>query len=213
MADFLPAYNITKGHEGGYVNDPTDKGGETYSGISRKFWPRWPGWRLVDAAKPLKRGAKIKNDDLEKLTRDFYEKEFWIAQAKGHLIHSQPMANFIYDTVVNHGDGERQIIIDAINIHRKAKGLAPSVITTSLQNVHVNYINANGPELYPIMIEEREKYYRSLGTFWRFGKGWLARLDSFGTSLKEFFSNKAVLITSLFFLALSAYAYVKSKKH
>ncbi len=31
---FTNAYDETMGYEGGYVHDPTDRGGETYKGIS-----------------------------------------------------------------------------------------------------------------------------------------------------------------------------------
>ena len=37
-------------HEGRTItNDPRDPGGQTCWGISRRYHPRWPGWRLVDA--------------------------------------------------------------------------------------------------------------------------------------------------------------------
>lgn len=35
-------------HEGGYANNPKDKGGETYKGISRNNWPHWGGWDIID---------------------------------------------------------------------------------------------------------------------------------------------------------------------
>lgn len=34
--------------EGGYANVLGDKGGETYMGISRVYWPSWPGWPVID---------------------------------------------------------------------------------------------------------------------------------------------------------------------
>lgn len=37
--------------EGRYSNNPSDQGGETYCGISRKFHPGWVGWPTVVAAK------------------------------------------------------------------------------------------------------------------------------------------------------------------
>ena len=40
MADFNDAFDETMGHEGGYVNDSNDAGGETYRGISRRFNPQ-----------------------------------------------------------------------------------------------------------------------------------------------------------------------------
>lgn len=37
MANYKAISKVLK-HEGGYVNDPDDKNGETYKGISRKNW-------------------------------------------------------------------------------------------------------------------------------------------------------------------------------
>ena len=39
MANFSDAYALTSAHEGGYVNDPVDRGGETYRGIARRYFP------------------------------------------------------------------------------------------------------------------------------------------------------------------------------
>ncbi len=38
-------------HEGGYANNPNDKGGETYRGIGRKANPNWKGWGFIDQVK------------------------------------------------------------------------------------------------------------------------------------------------------------------
>lgn len=51
MADFDSAYAPLKQLEGGWCHNPDDKGGETYAGIARNFFPAWPGWAVVDAAK------------------------------------------------------------------------------------------------------------------------------------------------------------------
>ena len=51
MADFDIAYGETELREGGYVNDPVDRGGETHRGVARKFNPDWKGWALVDRLK------------------------------------------------------------------------------------------------------------------------------------------------------------------
>jgi lysozyme family protein len=74
---FLEALKRTLEHEGGYVNNPKDKGGETYRGITRKNWPTWKGWAIVDKNKPLKTGQLIKDIELDKLIQDFYFKNFW----------------------------------------------------------------------------------------------------------------------------------------
>ena len=43
---FEKAFEITIGHEGGYVNDLTDNGGETKFGISKKSFPNLTVWSL-----------------------------------------------------------------------------------------------------------------------------------------------------------------------
>ena len=39
MSAFDIAFKLTIGHEGGYVNDPDDPGGETNYGISKRSYP------------------------------------------------------------------------------------------------------------------------------------------------------------------------------
>ena len=55
MADFLISFKKTNINEGGFVDDPSDSGGMTYAGVSRKWFPNWEGWKIVDAHKPLHR--------------------------------------------------------------------------------------------------------------------------------------------------------------
>lgn len=51
MANFDEAYKRTNGFEGGYVNDKSDLGGETYKGVARKIHKNWAGWAIVDSYK------------------------------------------------------------------------------------------------------------------------------------------------------------------
>lgn len=104
MANFLIAYKKTGGWEGGWNHVANDRGGETYKGIARKFWPKWGGWKIVDSKKPLKHGAMIKDEALEKLVLDFYKKQFWDV-VSGDDIEDQNIANTLYDFGVNAGHG------------------------------------------------------------------------------------------------------------
>lgn len=72
MAEFKPAFEQTIAHEGGYMNDPDDPGGETYKGVARKYWPKWLGWHIIDL---LKRQAGFPanmdtNQELQPLTQN-----------------------------------------------------------------------------------------------------------------------------------------------
>lgn len=61
--------------EGGYSNDPEDKGGETFAGIARRFWPEWLGWALIDAGRDA--GGVNMTPTLYTLVFEFYRIHFW----------------------------------------------------------------------------------------------------------------------------------------
>jgi len=104
MAEFLQAYNRTNQNEGGYVNDPDDKGGETYKGIARKFHPEWPGWGIIDSSKNAYNFKTMldKNITLQDQVRSFYYIEFW-NKIGGESIPDQAIAEEMYDNAVNMG--------------------------------------------------------------------------------------------------------------
>lgn len=102
MAKFETAFLKTAAHEGGYANDPRDRGGETYKGIARKFWPGWKGWAEVDAAGDLKPNAVIKSKKLDALVAEFYMDQFW-RPAGCDRLEVQAIADEIFDTAVNMG--------------------------------------------------------------------------------------------------------------
>ncbi len=112
MADFPEAYAPLKAFEGGYANNPRDRGGETYAGISRRFFPSWSGWMLIDAEK---RAVSFERDmkgfslhlagitELQRLVEEFYRFEWWDALHLGEL--PQPLANEVFEQAVNIGKG------------------------------------------------------------------------------------------------------------
>lgn len=79
-----------------------DTGGETYAGISRKWFPKWEGWKIVDANKPLRWNQKIKDQALAAMVKTFYKKTFWDA-IEGDTIEHQVTAERLYDFGVNAG--------------------------------------------------------------------------------------------------------------
>jgi lysozyme family protein len=123
MANFLEAYNITCAHEGGYVNDPDDVGGETYKGISRKYNPSWKGWLIIDQLKTEPNFPQTAYDSvpLNAMVGDFYKANYWDVNLLDQF-DSQNLGNEMFDTGVNMG------------ISRAAKFLQQSL----------NYLNKNG---------------------------------------------------------------------
>jgi lysozyme family protein len=106
MANFNEAYDITLDHEGGYSNDNTDSGKETFRGISRKYHPDWLGWVIIDVAKtkPNFPHSLRDNDNLDALIRHFYRENYWNL-FWGDDIPNQEVANEMFDTGVNMGVG------------------------------------------------------------------------------------------------------------
>jgi lysozyme family protein len=104
MANFETAYKITMTNEGGYTDDPTDRGGETYCGISRKYNPQWQGWKVIDIHKKLYDFPNnIKGHALlSTYVKDFYKKNYWDVNKLDYVM-SQNVANEMFDTGVNMG--------------------------------------------------------------------------------------------------------------
>jgi lysozyme family protein len=105
MANFKISIPKVLKYEGGYVNDPNDNGGETYKGISRKFWPKWEGWVIIDKYKKSKVNfPKILDSDtkLQDLILTFYKTNFW-DKIGGDKINSQSIADLMFDGAVNEG--------------------------------------------------------------------------------------------------------------
>ena len=73
MADFSKSIAVVLAHEGGYVSDPQDPGGETLYGIARNDFPTWPGWASVDTYKrnaPDFRSAIMRDAKLLQAAKD-----------------------------------------------------------------------------------------------------------------------------------------------
>jgi lysozyme family protein len=106
VADFLSAFYATDAREGGYAHIAGDRGGETYRGISRVYWPAWEGWAVIDRAKAepdhLSAALGRYRAELEPMVWGFYEGAFWKPLGLGRLA-SQAIANEVYDTAVNMG--------------------------------------------------------------------------------------------------------------
>lgn len=100
---FDAAFDHTIGIEGGYVNDPTDRGGETIYGITKKYWPQWKGWAIVTQAK--KEGRAISKNEMINLkfhAKQFYKSAFW-NQMSLDKVKSKLICMELFDTAINQG--------------------------------------------------------------------------------------------------------------
>ena len=115
MADFLTAYLRTIGHEKLVWSDrKTDAGGETFGGISRRWWPDWQGWTTIDSAKGAAFPSNLRSppfsESLEEQVRAHYEAHFW-RPLLGAEMASQAIANEVFDQAVNRG---RRAAVEAL---------------------------------------------------------------------------------------------------
>jgi len=152
MADFTKAFNLMIVHEGGYVNDLDDPGGETYKGVARKKQPDWIGWRIIDRMKKqLNFPSNMEvNQILQGEIIRFYSVIFW-DKVGGDHINDQEVANSIFDFAVNAGVST-------------SVGLAQIVVGTSCDGVvgpkTIAAINLFNPDLFiaGFTVEKCRKY-------------------------------------------------------
>lgn len=134
MADFTEAFNLTMGHEGGYVNDPDDRGAETYRGISRRFNPSWQGWVVIDNAKVLPNFPYLLDDDvhLDGMVRNHYQSHYWDRFQGDRILH-QPLANELFDNAVNMGVHKSvSFLQSALNLLNRNQSLYDDILEDGL---------------------------------------------------------------------------------
>ena len=140
-------------HEGGYVNDPKDLGGETKYGITKRFYP----------------DIDIKNLTIEK-AKDIYKSDYWDKNKVESL--PQNLWHIYFDMCVNMGKRTAVKVLQraAVNKGRDIEvdgGLGPMTLG-ALKGVELDRVRAFRVKYYVDLITarpEQEKFY--LGWFRR----------------------------------------------
>jgi lysozyme family protein len=189
MADFNEAYDITLGHEGTYDNDPDDKGGETYKGIARNYWPDWSGWDVIDKAKDYSNFPNnlSGNSDLDESVRNHYKEHFWDI-FRGDDIPVQFLANELFDTGVNMGTKRSVTFLQvALNVLNRNGKLYPDIdedgnFGDNTFNALKTYLKTDPASLlYKMLNVLQGKHYidymRKDPTQEKYARGWFNRVD------------------------------------
>lgn len=138
MADFDQALLGVLAHEGGYVNDPDDLGGETYKGVARRHNGDWSGWRRIDQAR-RQRGfpASLDRDrELQRLVRNFYKHHYW-DKFQGDAIPDQALAEELFDTAVHLGVTRAVTFLQrALNVLNRNGALYPDLVDDGVFGPH-----------------------------------------------------------------------------
>ena len=139
-------------HEGGYVNHPSDPGGETNLGVTKKVYQEWGGTK-----------------DMKDLTVEdvapIYKKNYWDRCKSDDLESGVDWV--VFDWAVNSGTGRSAKAIQKICGASQDGAIGPKTLALI------------GKQNTQYVIEEfgkiRQDFYESLKTFDTFGKGWTRR--------------------------------------
>ncbi len=126
---FLSAFTKTMEFEGGYSFDALDPGGETYMGISRVYWPDWPGWELIDQLNAADK--RVENlPVLEAMVRRFYRQQYWNRFHGDAVADIVPeVAEEVFDTGVNLGVHRAvKFLQQALNLLNLNETIFPDII-------------------------------------------------------------------------------------
>ncbi len=150
---FRQIFDRLIGHEGGYVNDPQDPGGETNWGITKRTAVA-NGY--ISAMKNMTREQAF----------NIYQKAFWQRYNCEKLTSS--IAYQFFDAVVNHGSG------NASRMLQRAANVADDGIIGAISIQAIRSMAES--DLLMRFNAERLKFYTKLSHFPRYGKGWVNRV-------------------------------------
>ncbi|HCQ8313709.1 TPA: hypothetical protein OMD86_005435, partial [Klebsiella pneumoniae] len=161
-------------HEGGYVNDPNDRGGETNMGITIATWRAYA---------PSDLGIEATTNTLRNMTKEqaeiIYYNHYW--EPKGFCkLETIKIALMLYDWTITSGRAVTQVrkmLHNEYNINL--------VVSNTMDDDMIHCINAieDQEQLLSRIAEVRKEYYRSLtitngepNTQVRFLTGWINRV-------------------------------------
>jgi lysozyme family protein len=153
MSGFNEAVKMVLKHEGGYVNHPSDPGGETNFGISKRAYPE------VDIANLTEEEAA-----------EIYRADYW-NKIKGDLL-PVPVAILVFDWAVNSGVS-RAVKALQTAVGADADGVLGSRTVASVTAAY----DASPKDVCDSITNLRQSFVRNIPTYNVFGKGWERRIQ------------------------------------
>ena len=162
---FLAAFEEVLGYEGGYVCDPTDPGGETKYGISKRSYPH----------------LDIKSLTLQDAQAIYYM-DFWHALRLDELKDYQ-IALELFDTAVNCGTGTASILAQkALNYLGGSVDVDGKVGTRTISALNT-WIDHDPEALHKTLNGYQFMHYEHIVTGktsqLKFARGWLKRIQHY----------------------------------
>lgn len=151
--------------EGGFTDDPYDPGGPTNRGITLAVYAREKGATLTADTMALL-VEELKRIP-EATVRRIYLERYWLPAACPQL--PAPLALFHFDAAVNQGvAGAARMLQQAVGVAMDGEIGPVTLAAVARQPIALTLA---------VYAEIRRQRYRALEHFWRFGKGWLNRVD------------------------------------
>ena len=151
------AFKMMLASEGGYVNHPSDPGGMTNLGVTKRVWEEWVG---------RESNEKEMRSLTPEMVEPLYKRKFWDACKCDDL--PSGIDYLVFDFAVNAGVGRSAKILQTAVGATPDGGIGPMTLAS------VNAIPE--AELIEKFSQAKEDFYRSLNTLETFGKGWLNRV-------------------------------------
>jgi len=144
-------------HEGGYVNHPSDPGGMTNLGVTKRVWEEWVGHPVTEA-------------DMRALTPEkvalLYKKKYWDKVCGDDLPTGVDLA--VFDLAVNSGPGRAAKMLQKVLGVTQDGAIGPQTIAKAL--------NVDSSKIVADYNAERLAFLMALPTWGTFGKGWGRRV-------------------------------------
>lgn len=153
-------------HEGGWVDHPKDPGGATNRGVTLATLSSWLGRTATKAEVKALTVADV---------APIYRERYWNAVKGDDLPAGVDL--MVFDLAVNSGPARAAKFLQEV-VGAPADGqIGPATLAK---------VNALHPlAIIDGMAERRERFYRGLGTFDTFGRGWMRRLSEVTAKAKE----------------------------
>ncbi|QIW88961.1 putative lysozyme family protein [Vibrio phage phiV208] len=158
---FYKSFERVIGHEGGYTDDPQDRGNWTSGKVGEG---KLLGTKFGISAMSYP-GLDIKNITLDQ-ARSIYYEDFWVKN--GIDLLPTAMQYQMFDASINHG------YRNAAKILQRAVGVKDDgIIGKNTMKAVGQYDQLN---LVLLFNNERLKFYTDIGTWSQYGKGWARRV-------------------------------------
>ena len=163
MDNYKTAIALVLKHEGGYVKDPIDRGGETFRGISRRFFPSWEGWGILDTEGHF-------DERLDDMVENFYKVYFWDALNLS-LVEDDFVASMLLNVSVNQGKK---------SVTKKIQRILNVKVDGNIGKLTLSALNSHNRDafVYQFIIETVDLYTHIIKrdrTQKKFIVGWLSR--------------------------------------